>query len=231
MFGFETFKRETFFISDCSRVKKRFPNFFFHHLFSSLFSLIIKKRVGGRTESIKYNGVSVDLGGQWIGPHHKLTMELVERFGLKIFPQYASGRHVVQVGENLEYFTDDKVDEKSSAGFLEAAAEKVDKMAENLSDSGMKHGTWSEEEKKMDSITFSKFLEELEKDPKVGQLGSKLLGMTMTTLISAEPEEYSLLFFLYFLKSCVGYHPLVDVDKYALLSSLHFLTHLFVCHF
>ena len=155
----------------------------------------------------------MDLGGQWLGPHHKHALELVNRFGFKLLQQYERGNHIVQVGDKKYFYTtDEPVKQDDPLYGLEVLAERVDKMAQQLSDSGMKESKWNEEEKKMDFVTFSKFLEDQSKDPKVGQLGSKLLEYALTTLISAEPEEYSLLFFLYFLKSCVGYHPLFDMS-------------------
>ena len=70
---------------------------------------------------------------------------------------------------------------------------------------------WREDERKMDEISFKEWLTENEKEQGVGKSGSLMVGGMFTSLTTCEPEEYSLLFFLKFLRSCDGYHPLVDV--------------------
>eukprot|EP01091_Cochliopodium_minus_P013791 TRINITY_DN452_c0_g1_i3.p1 TRINITY_DN452_c0_g1~~TRINITY_DN452_c0_g1_i3.p1 ORF type:complete len:345 (-),score=113.15 TRINITY_DN452_c0_g1_i3:50-1084(-) len=87
-------------------------------------------------------------------------------------------------------------------------------MADNLSESGFTKGEWTESERKYDEISFSKWLDDNKNEKGVGgELGALMTGGLFSTLIPSEPEEYSLLFFLHFLRSCEGYHELVDVKN------------------
>ncbi|MHB8329065.1 MAG: flavin monoamine oxidase family protein [Acidimicrobiales bacterium] len=58
-----------------------------------------RSRVGGRTEGGRTaDGTPVELGGQWVGPTQTRMYELIDELGLKTFPTYNTGRHVVQLG-------------------------------------------------------------------------------------------------------------------------------------
>ncbi len=58
-----------------------------------------RDRVGGRTEGgVTADGTRVELGGQWLGPTQNRMYELVDELGLRTFPTYNSGQHVVHLG-------------------------------------------------------------------------------------------------------------------------------------
>jgi monoamine oxidase len=51
-----------------------------------------RDRVGGRTVGHTFgNGVTVEMGGQWIGPTHAELLQLVTQLGLETFPTYDEG--------------------------------------------------------------------------------------------------------------------------------------------
>lgn len=51
-----------------------------------------RDRVGGRTVGHTFeNGVTVEMGGQWIGPGHDALLGLVQELGLQTFPTYDDG--------------------------------------------------------------------------------------------------------------------------------------------
>lgn len=57
-----------------------------------------RDRVGGRTLTVPvpgYEGVSVDQGGQWVGPGQDLLYRELARFGLAIHPQWTGGAALV----------------------------------------------------------------------------------------------------------------------------------------
>lgn len=65
----------------------------------SVLVLEAQDRVGGRTFSRTLdNGVTVDLGGQWVAPQQTRVLELVKEFGLRIFPSFEEGATINYFG-------------------------------------------------------------------------------------------------------------------------------------
>ena len=59
-----------------------------------------RNRVGGRTHTVERSGVTLDLGGQWIGPGQSHIAALADELGVDTYPQYDDGDDVVEpVGE------------------------------------------------------------------------------------------------------------------------------------
>ncbi|KAI1697563.1 NAD(P)-binding rossmann-like domain-containing protein [Ditylenchus destructor] len=66
-----------------------------------------KSRVGGRTLSVDLkvhnkNGPAVakfDIGGQWVGLTQTHILDLIKELGLDIYPQYAEGKKLAQLGK------------------------------------------------------------------------------------------------------------------------------------
>ncbi|MDR5799145.1 MULTISPECIES: flavin monoamine oxidase family protein [Caballeronia] len=71
----------------------------------SVIVLEARDRVGGRTLSKTLdNGVTIDLGGQWVAPTQKRVLALIEEFGLKIFKTYQTGDSIAYLnGEKVRY--------------------------------------------------------------------------------------------------------------------------------
>ncbi len=58
-----------------------------------------RDRVGGRTLSEQVEGVTIDLGAQWLGPTQHRMHELARRFDLATFPTWTTGRSVLVDGQ------------------------------------------------------------------------------------------------------------------------------------
>ncbi len=58
-----------------------------------------RNRVGGRllNETLG-EGVTVDVGGQWVGSDHARVQRLAAELGVEIFPQHGGGRNLLDVG-------------------------------------------------------------------------------------------------------------------------------------
>ncbi|WP_197050755.1 FAD-dependent oxidoreductase [Deinococcus sp. YIM 77859] len=58
-----------------------------------------RERVGGRTHTVRLpvTGVSVDLGGQWVGPNQPHVSALLRELGLDVFPTYDAGKHLAHL--------------------------------------------------------------------------------------------------------------------------------------
>ncbi|OBR53137.1 flavin monoamine oxidase family protein [Paraburkholderia tropica] len=71
----------------------------------SVVILEARDRVGGRTLSKTLdNGVTIDLGGQWVAPTQKRVLALIEEFGLETFKTYEQGDSIALLnGEKIRY--------------------------------------------------------------------------------------------------------------------------------
>ncbi|HXL99951.1 MAG TPA: FAD-dependent oxidoreductase [Rhizomicrobium sp.] len=71
----------------------------------SVIVLEANDRVGGRLKAADLAGRRVDPGGQWIGVGHDVLLAEGERFGIMTYPQYESGKTVMQLLGKLTHFS------------------------------------------------------------------------------------------------------------------------------
>lgn len=65
-----------------------------------------RNRVGGRTESkVLPNGMTIDVGGQWVAPTQYRVHQLIEEFGLTISPTYDEGLSVLWLDGKRSTYT------------------------------------------------------------------------------------------------------------------------------
>ena len=62
-------------------------------------------RVGGRVETQTVDGLTLDLGGTWIGPTQDLIADLAADLGIGTFPTYDDGEHVLVLGGRTKRFS------------------------------------------------------------------------------------------------------------------------------
>lgn len=56
-----------------------------------------RDRVGGRARTEIHRGISLDYGGQWLGPGHRAMYDYAQRYGKRIWPMYVKGRHTTWI--------------------------------------------------------------------------------------------------------------------------------------
>ncbi|MEU6584804.1 NAD(P)/FAD-dependent oxidoreductase [Nocardia sp. NPDC046763] len=67
-----------------------------------------RDRVGGRTWTGDIEDAMIEIGGQWLSPHHTAALELVEELGLKTFSRYRDGESVYLAADGTrQQFTGD----------------------------------------------------------------------------------------------------------------------------
>ncbi|MEV6771325.1 NAD(P)/FAD-dependent oxidoreductase [Nocardia sp. NPDC051030] len=67
-----------------------------------------RDRVGGRTWTGDIEGALIEIGGQWLSPHHTAALGLVEELGLKTFSRYREGESVYLAADGTrQQFTGD----------------------------------------------------------------------------------------------------------------------------
>ena len=87
---------------------------------ASVLVLEAGERVGGRTMTRRVGGVSVEMGGQWVGPGQRRINALAEELGVEIFPTHLDGRTVFYSGgRRSEYEEDDGIPFEDPASLRE----------------------------------------------------------------------------------------------------------------
>ncbi|WP_067696055.1 flavin monoamine oxidase family protein [Nocardia jejuensis] len=67
-----------------------------------------RDRVGGRTWTGDIDGAMIEIGGQWLSPHHTAALELVADLGLQTFSRYRDGESVYLAADGTrQQFTGD----------------------------------------------------------------------------------------------------------------------------
>ena len=71
----------------------------------SVILLEANNRVGGRIKRSEVAGRVVDVGGQWVGTGHDLLLGEANKYGIRTYAQYDSGKTVMQLLGKLTQFT------------------------------------------------------------------------------------------------------------------------------
>ncbi|GGL74594.1 putative flavin-containing monoamine oxidase AofH [Deinococcus aerolatus] len=63
-------------------------------------------RVGGRTHTLRLpqTGLSVDVGGQWVGPNQPHVMALIHELGLEVYPTHDEGQNLALIGGKVLHY-------------------------------------------------------------------------------------------------------------------------------
>src|SRR6516164_9071562 len=56
-----------------------------------------RDRVGGRTCPGSIAGLTIDLGGMWVGPTQTTLDALAREYGVKTYPQYITGKSAIEL--------------------------------------------------------------------------------------------------------------------------------------
>jgi monoamine oxidase len=163
-----------------------------------------RDRVGGRTRTEAWEGASIDLGGQWIGPGQHRVAALAARLGVETFPTRVEGDRVLDLDGAL---TREKTDgrfpslaqmaESLGKRYVDGIAAKVPALApETAPDALRLDGTalaqWRDRVLPVDSVR-------------------RLFDVSVKTVFGAEAHSLSVLYFLWYLQTGGGYGAHVDV--------------------
>lgn len=93
-----------------------------------------RDRVGGRTYSQTLaNGVTIDLGGQWVAPTQRRVLALARQLGLHIFPSYDEGDRIILQGGKADRLVDlaPSVEDEVAAD-IHQVREKIEALAASI---------------------------------------------------------------------------------------------------
>ncbi|WP_067823140.1 flavin monoamine oxidase family protein [Nocardia inohanensis] len=155
-----------------------------------------RNRVGGRNfGGTLSNGVSVEMGGQWIGRTQTEVLRLVDELGLKTFGTYDDGESVTRYNGILTRYGDE------TFGMSEQAAVEVGRLQaelEAMAETVSLSAPWnSPQATELDRRTVDEWLRANTSEPEV----LAFWAAVVPALFSAETSELSLLHFLFYLKS------------------------------
>jgi monoamine oxidase len=153
-------------------------------------------RVGGRTVGHTFaNGVTVEMGGQWIGAAHGELLGLVTELGLETFPTYDQGDgFTILDGERHRW-------EGESLGLLpEAEAEigRLHGLIDELAQDVPLDAPWQAPNLvELDGRTVESWLVQATTDP----IARRYLRALTPAIFAAEAHELPLLWFLFYARS------------------------------
>ncbi|MEU1204183.1 NAD(P)/FAD-dependent oxidoreductase [Nocardia sp. NPDC005825] len=117
-----------------------------------------RDRVGGRTWTGDVDGAMIEIGGQWLSPHHTAALALVQELGLETFSRYRDGESV--------YLAADGTRQQFVGDVFPAAPEtaaEIDRLLELLDELAAEVGAeapWTHPQAaELDSVPFSIWLE------------------------------------------------------------------------
>ncbi len=164
-----------------------------------------RERVGGRTfsEPMGPNQV-VDVGGQWVGPPQKRVNALLKRYKLALREQFDAGRHVLEDKGRVSHYGGGLSEMDVGAADLEATWKKLDALAAPIDVARPWTACGANEQ---DSITLRNWLQKNVPEEQT----RKMVEWFARVCIAAEPSEFSLLYFLTWLKAGGLYASLANV--------------------
>ena len=164
-----------------------------------------RERVGGRTLSHPLLGDQVDLGAQWVGPTQGRVLALARELGVATFPQFHAGNKVLLLGGRRSLYPR-TVPSLPLLGLLslQLAISRLDWLARQVPlerpYAARKAAAW-------DKLSVADWLaRHVRRDD-----ARAILRIAVNAIFAAEPEDLSLLFFLFYLRSGGGLIKLSEV--------------------
>jgi len=168
-------------------------------------------RVGGRTKTGSAGGVSLEMGGQWVGPEQRRILALAAEVGVETFPAEVPGRTVFcEGGRRSEY--DDEGDvpfaDPGSLGEVERAFRELGELARGVP----AEAPWQAENAAgLDGKTLETWkLEHLQ-----GDGAGFYFDLAVESLYACEPRDVSLLGVLSDIASSGSYGGLFEIEASA----------------
>ena len=147
-----------------------------------------RDRVGGRTLSTTLgNGVTIDLGGQWVAPTQHRVLSLAQELGLGIFPTYEDGDGVVFQGGERSFFSGrTDADDPVSSADVRQGRMKLEALAASIP----LEAPWTHPDARaLDRITYADWIEQ----NLTTEFGRWLFNFNAPGVFSVDASELSML--------------------------------------
>lgn len=143
-----------------------------------------RDRVGGRTYSRTLtNGVTIDLGGQWVAPTQSRVLALVREFGLPIFQSYDDGDRIwLQDGKADRLEGGARSTDEAVAADIAQLFEKMEALAASIP----LEAPWTHPEAEtLDRLTYAGWLDR-NMTTEIGKWRMKFLGPSVFSVDACE---------------------------------------------
>jgi monoamine oxidase len=164
-------------------------------------------RVGGRTLSeVRSGSLTIDHGGQWVGPTQRQLLAIAERFGLSTFPTWETGEHIEiwHDGRRVPYAGAAPETGPGIAGY-HRVAELLDRLARTVDTESPwltpRFAEW-------DAQTAHTFFAANTDD----EDALRRLALAVQGVLCAEPYEVSLLHLLFYVASAGSFRELMETE-------------------
>ncbi len=156
-----------------------------------------RERVGGRTCPGSIAGLTIDLGGMWVGPTQTALDALAREYGVKTYPQYITGKSAIELNGKWHSSEGEDYGALLSLPVKLDLAQLVYRLTA-LSDSINPESPWTHPKADaFDAMTLQTWLDEHTHTDGAMSFMVSLIR----SVFSAEPGDLSFLFCLFYLKS------------------------------
>lgn len=166
-----------------------------------------RERVGGRLLNATLgDGVTVDVGGQWVGGDHERVRRLAADLGVAIFPQFGAGRNLLDVrGRRRRYRGTIPRMGLRALWDVFLARRRLDRLASGVT----AEEPWAAERAaELDGQTLAEWMEGNVRTP----IARQLIGLAGRTVWGTGPDELSMLHVLFYVSSAGGFDKLIDTE-------------------
>jgi monoamine oxidase len=166
-----------------------------------------RERVGGRLLNATLgDGVTVDLGGQWVGSDHVRVQRLAAELGVEIFPQHGAGRNLLDVGGKWRRYrgTIPRLGPRVLWDVF-VARRRIDRLARAV---GAEEPWAAERAAELDRETLAEWCERNVRT----EVARELIGLAGRTVWGTGPEEISMLHALFYVAAAGGFDKLIDTE-------------------
>ena len=153
-------------------------------------------RVGGRTlNHVFEDGTVVEVGGQWVGPTQDRLSALAEELGIRTYPSWDEGEHLIELDGALKRYSDDRFGlPLPTLANLGIAQLRIDRLAARVP----LEAPWdAPNARRLDSETVASWLRRNVRT----RHGRDFMRVIVEAIFAAEPEDISMLHFLFYLHS------------------------------
>ncbi len=192
------------------------------HAGRSVVVLEARDRIGGRTEAGKVAGIDIDLGGMWVGPTQTALLELASRFKIETYPTWLAGRMKGRVADRVIEAQGEAFENEIgliSKVRLGLTLAKINRLLKHIDASAPWESEWAA---RYDRETVASWAAR-----EIGDVTVRgIIDFVVRSVFCAEPDELSLLFFLFYLKSAGGLEVLIQAgpggaQNHLFLGGLH----------
>ena len=166
-----------------------------------------RERVGGRLLNVTVgDGVTIDVGGQWVGSDHARVQRLAGELGVEIFPQHGAGRNLLDVGGKRRRYrgTIPRLGPRVLWDVF-VARRRIDRLARSV---GAEAPWAAEGVAELDRETLAEWCERNVHT----EIARELIGLAGRTVWGTGPEEISMLHAAFYVASAGSFDKLIDTE-------------------